>query len=122
VHVVGCEAALGLGGLGDGLVEVALLRLNAIEDAGFVEMDVGLDKAGRDQAAGKINGFAFGREFRLDDGNAARRNADVGQPLLGADSSGISENEIHDLPYTAAVRRHRLDRRTRLQTKDRSQH
>ena len=58
-------------------------------------MDVGLDKAGRDQPAAEIDGFALGREPRLDRGDLAAGDADVGQFLLGADSARVSRDEIH---------------------------
>ena len=63
------ESRLGLGGFGDRLLKIAAIGLAAIENAGLVEMDVGLDKAGRDQAAAEIDGLALGREIGLDGGN-----------------------------------------------------
>ena len=79
VDVLGREAGLGLGGFGDRFVKIALVRFDAIEDAGFVEMNVGLDKAGRHQTAAEIDGFALGGETRLDRGDLAAGDADVGQ-------------------------------------------
>ena len=95
VDVLRRESGLGLGGLGNGLVEVALVRLDAIEDAGFVEMNVGLDETRRHQPAAEIDGFAVGRKARFDGGDPPIGDADVGQFMLGADAARVSKNEIH---------------------------
>ncbi len=79
MDVLGREAGLGFGSFGDRFVEIALLRLDPIEDAGLVEMDVGLDKAGRHQPPAEIDGLCLGRQTGLDRGDAARGDADVGQ-------------------------------------------
>ena len=92
------ETALGLGGLGDRFVEIALVRFDAVKDAGFVEMDMGFDEARRDQTAAEIDGFALGREARLDRGDPPAGDADVGQFVLGAYRARVPQNEIHCLP------------------------
>ena len=58
-------------------------------------MDVGLDKAGRDETAAEIDRLALGGEPRLDRGDLAAGDADVSQLLLGADPARVSQNEIH---------------------------
>jgi len=46
IHVFRRKGRLGFGGLGDGLFEVAPFGLTPIEDARFVEVNVGLDETG----------------------------------------------------------------------------
>jgi two-component system, NtrC family, nitrogen regulation sensor histidine kinase NtrY len=87
MHVLGREIGLGLGGFGDRLVEIAFLRLDAIEDARFVEVDVSFDKAGRDEPAAEIDRLAFSREPWLYRGDLPGGDADVDDILLGADAA-----------------------------------
>ena len=48
-------------------------------------MDVGLDEARRNETAAEIDRLALGRKPRLDSGDPAAGDADVGQLVLGAD-------------------------------------
>ena len=105
MNVLGREARLGFGSFGDRLFEIALVRLNPIEDAGFIEVNVRLDKTRRDQAAADIDGFALGREPALDGGDPSASDADVGQLMLGADYARVSENEIHYSLTAYSIRR-----------------
>ena len=95
MYIFRSEAGLGLGGFGDRLVEIAFLRPDPIQDAGLVEMDVGFDKAGRHETAAEIDYLALGGEPRLDRGDLAAGDADIGQLVLGAHSARVSQNEIH---------------------------
>ena len=92
------ETALRLGGLGDRFVEIAFDGFDAVEDAGFVEMDMGFDEARRHQTTAEIDDFALGREPRLDRGDPAAGDADVGQFVLGAYRTRVPQNEIHCPP------------------------
>ena len=58
-------------------------------------MDVSFDKAGRDETAAEIDRLALGGEPRLDSGDLAAGDADIGQLLLGAYPARVSQNEIH---------------------------
>ena len=57
---------------------------------------MGLDEARRDEPPAKVERLAFGRELRLDDGNAPLVDADVGRDALVADHPGIAQDEVHD--------------------------
>ena len=61
-------------------------------------MDMGFDEARRDQPAAEIDGFALGSKARLNGGNPAAGDADVGQFVLGAYRARVPQNEIHCLP------------------------
>ena len=91
IDVLGREAALGLGALGDRLFQIALVGVAAIEDAGFVEMDVGLDEAGGDQPSTEIDGFTFSRQRGCECDDLAVVDADIGKPVFGTNKSRISE-------------------------------
>ncbi len=78
VDVVLGEVALGGGDGGDGVGQRALAWA-AIEDGGFVEVDVGLDEAGADEAVVCVEGGGVGGEL-----------ADLGDPALDdADADGV---------------------------------
>ena len=95
-HLVGLEVPLGLRHLGDGLLQRSLDGLAAVEQAGLVQVDVGLDEAGRDQASPEVDLLAFGGEPGLDGGDAPALDPDVDRRLvLGADDQRISENQVH---------------------------
>ena len=95
MNVLRGERRLGLGRLRDRLFEVAALGPAAVEDARFVEMDVGLDETGRHQATAQIDGLAFSGEARFDGGDVPAGDADIGQFVLGADAPRVPENEVH---------------------------
>ena len=50
-HVIGLKRLLGLRDLADRFLEGSFLGGAAVQQAGFVEVDVGLDEAGRNEAA-----------------------------------------------------------------------
>ena len=75
VNVFRRERGLGLGGFSDRFVEVALIRLNAIEDAGFIEMNMRLDEAGRNQPPAEIDGLAVRCESDVRSRRFARRRS-----------------------------------------------
>jgi hypothetical protein len=56
---------------------------------------VGFNKAGRHETAAEIDYLTLGGEPRLDRGDLAAGDADIGQRLLGAYSAPVSQNEIH---------------------------
>ena len=49
----------------------------AAEEAGLVEMDVGVDEAGQGEVAAEIDLDRFASEPRLDRGNPAALHADI---------------------------------------------
>jgi len=53
------------------------LRRAAVDDAGFVEMDVGLDKAAADEAPAAVVGLGGRREIRLERDDASVGDADI---------------------------------------------
>ena len=95
-HLLGLKCLLRLGHLLDGLFQRAFLRLATIEQARLVEMNVGLDEAGRDQPALGVDLLSFRREVRLDGSDAAALDPDVDRrpPLVAGDAS-VSEDQIH---------------------------
>ena len=90
VHVVGRELSLDPRHLVDGFGEIAPLRAAAVEDAGLVEMDVGLDEAGRHQSTAQVEhrrvGFNRGRNL----GDAPVRNSDVEPGAVAAGDQGAA--------------------------------
>ena len=95
-HVVGLEVPLGLRHLGDGLLQRSLDGLAAVEQAGLVQVDVGLDEAGRDQSSPEVDLVAGGVQTGLDGGDAAALDPDVDRRLvLGAGDQRASENQVH---------------------------
>ena len=88
------EGTLGGAHLGDRFRERALLRAAAIENAGFVEMDVGVDEARRHEAAADVFRGRVGRDGRSDLGNAPAGHADVERRAVAAGDAGIAEDEI----------------------------
>ena len=79
IDVVLAERALGRRHLGDRLRERSLTRFAAVENAGLVEVNVGLDKAGNDEPAGEIFLSRVGVDARgnLDDTPAANTDVDT---------------------------------------------
>ena len=69
VNIFRRKRGLGLRGFSDRFVEVALVRLNPIEDAGFIEINMRLDEAGRNQPPAEIDGLAVRRESTSDCGD-----------------------------------------------------
>ena len=95
VDVLGREQLLLPGHLADRLLQVAALGLAASQDARLVEVDVGLDEARRHQATAEVEGLTVGGELRLNDGDAALVDADVGCDALVPDHAGIAQDEVH---------------------------
>ena len=61
----------------DGLADAAVVVPAAAEQAGLVEMDVGIDKAGKHQPAADIDLAAFRIKLWRDRGNAAPGYPDI---------------------------------------------
>ncbi len=87
---------LGLGHLADRLFEIAFLRLAPVEEAGLVEMDVGLDESGGDEAPLDVDLSSLGGEVRLDRNDPPLVDADVRRTSAGRiGDSCIPKDEIH---------------------------
>ena len=95
IDIVRRKGALRLGDLPDGFFQVALLRLAAVENAGFVEMNMGLDETRRDQAPLEIDFPAIRGKPRLDRRDALSVDADVECRAVAADDASVAQNEIH---------------------------
>ena len=67
-----------------------------VHDARLVEVDVGLDEAGRDQLAAEVEGVGIGTDVRLDGGNRAARNSDVRERRIGvrARDAGAPKHDV----------------------------
>ena len=77
VDIVLREGALGGGDLRDRLLQRALLAMAAIENAGLVEMDVGLDEARLSPAGRRHSRRRIGRNRRRDLDDSAAGDADI---------------------------------------------
>jgi hypothetical protein len=97
IDIVRREGALRLGDLPDGFFQMALLRLAAVENAGFVEMNMGLDETRRDQPALEIDLLGFCGKPRLDRRDAFAFYADVERRVVAAHDPGVAQDEIHGL-------------------------
>ena len=84
VDVAGGEQLFGRTGQADGFVDGALGGGAAVEDAAFVEMDMGLDQAGGDEAALGVGLRRVAYQMRLDGDDAAAGDADVAEALFQA--------------------------------------
>ena len=88
------EGALGRGHRFDRFLERPALAIAALENAGLVEMDVGLDKAGDHQPAVEL----FLRRVGVDTGgdldDAARADADVDQRRIASGQPALTQDEI----------------------------
>ncbi len=95
-HVIGLKRLLGLRDLTDRFFKGSFLGGAAVQQAGFVEVDVGLDKAGRNEAAVDVDLLTGRGKVWLDRGDAALVDAYVDhRPSLLVRDAGISQNEIH---------------------------
>ena len=109
VDVLRRERLLDPGDLADGLLQIAALRSAAIEDAGLVQMDMGLDEARGDQPAAGVDLLAPGREAGLDGGDAAALDADVHRgPIRTVIDPGVAQDSVHVLlpspcPYRPSI-------------------
>ena len=96
VHILDCKGVLDRGDPRHRASIASLLRGAAVDDARFVEMDVGLDKASADEPPGSVVAVAFGGESRSDRGNSAGLNADIHEARCrGAGESSIAQDQIH---------------------------
>ena len=101
-HVPGLKQLFCLRHLSDGFVQRSLLGPAAVQQAGFVQVDVGFDEAGRNQAPADIDLLSVRGEAWLDGGDAAPLDADVHRrPVLLARDSPVSQDEIHVVLPTA---------------------
>ena len=94
-HVLFGEGALDRGDPLDRLCEIAALHFAAVEDAGLVEMDMGLDEAGRDEVAVQIKGRRVGFDGRRDGGDVPTRDADVEARIIAAGDTPTAQNQVH---------------------------
>src|SRR5262249_12779962 len=101
IDILGRERSFRLRHLADRFLEVALLGLAAVEDAGLVEMDVRLDEAGRHHPPAESKLASFGCKWRLDGGDAGLVDAEVDRRATGpTDNARAAQDQIHDLiPY-----------------------
>ena len=97
------EGALCRGGLLNGFRDGALLGATAFDDAGLVEMDVGLDEARRDEIAAEVDGRPMGVKRRRDRRNAPVGDADVGERIVVAEWPGILQYQIHSVPIAPSA-------------------
>jgi hypothetical protein len=107
------ERALRLGHLRDRLVQRAVTRIDAVENARFVEVNVRLDEPRHDQLAVEIDPELWRAEVARDCADAAARDADVdlrGQSIIRSDR-GIAQD-----PGPSRVM---LSRDTRVRAPDR---
>jgi hypothetical protein len=78
-------------------------RFATVDDAGFVEMDVGFDKPGTNQPASRVINGPLGREFGFDRDDAALLDADIakatakGVTLGMIGNPGVANNQIHSI-------------------------
>ena len=91
VNVLGRERGLGLGGFADRLGEIAALRRATIEDAGFVEVQMGLDEPGGDQPTIEVDRLALGLQARRDRRDLPRGDPDIAALVV---NSRILQDEI----------------------------
>ncbi len=71
-------------------------RSAAVDDAGFIEVDVGLDKPAAHQPAKGVIACSFGGEPRLDRNDTAVLDANIDKAIRGMiDNSGVANDQIH---------------------------
>ena len=94
-------------------------RRATLDDARLVEVDVGLDKAWRDEAAIGIEGVGIGSHLTLDGDDPAVGNSDVHGRCAGRGASNprSANHEIqgHGQPPVVTVRRYRESRQRERQ-------
>ena len=93
VDVLWREVPLGGGGQAHGLGDRSLRGRAAVQDAGLVQVQVGLDQAGHHQAAGHQVRRPRGQAGR-DGGDAAGGDADVHR-AYAAGQPGAAHDEVH---------------------------
>ena len=93
VDVLDGEFALHRGDRLDGLAEAAMAMAATAEQAGLVEMDVGVDKARQHQPAGDIDLRRLADKFWRNRGDPAGGNPDIDR-CRGAARHGIAEDEV----------------------------
>src|ERR1700730_14062197 len=71
-------------------------RFAAVDDAGFVEVDVGLDKPAAHQPAARVIASSFGGEPRLNRDDTPVLDADIDKAIRGMiGNSGVANDQIH---------------------------
>jgi hypothetical protein len=95
VYVLRCERRLCGCNLLDGLVEVSLDRSTAVQNAGLVEMEMGLHEPRTDEAPAQIKRLGVCGERGFDRGDFASGNADVHEPAWFSGQARIAEYKIH---------------------------
>ena len=107
--VLGGELLLDLRDLLDRFFEIAAPRLAALEDARLVEVNVGLDEAGADEASADVQDLRVRRDVRFHGRDPAVLDADVEWIAVGACGNAcVSQNEVHGFSRGAAFRPARL--------------
>jgi hypothetical protein len=83
-----------------------VLRPAAIEDAGFVQVDMGFHEAGDDQATARIQDFGVCRQGILDGDDVAAGYTDVGGLLVRTPRHpAVFQDEIDDSSSPCGSRR-----------------
>ena len=95
VDVVRRESGLRLGHLADRLFKIAAIGGAAVENAGFIEVDMRLDEARRNEPAAELDCFARRRQVRPDSNDPAVLDSDVGHIAAAVGQPRVPENEIH---------------------------
>ena len=94
INVVLVEMALGRRDFGNRLGKRALFRFTAIENAGFIEMNMCLDEAWDDKLAAKIVLRGTGGNRRPDVDDAALGDRNIDNARLAIANAGITQDEI----------------------------
>ena len=77
IDVLDREIALHRGDRADGFADAAMVVAAAAEQAGLVEMDMGVDEAGQHQPAADVDLGRLAGKLRLDRGDPAAGYADI---------------------------------------------
>ncbi len=78
-----------------GIDLAALGRRAAVDDPGLVEVDMGLDEAGADEAAAGVVGFSLGGEAAPEGGDAPVLDGDIERGLGGGGrEAGVTDDQI----------------------------
>src|SRR5262249_35163268 len=93
VNILDGEVALHRGNGADRLADAAMTMAAAAEQAGLVEMDVGVDEARQHHAAGGVDLCRLADKVRRNRGDLAAGDADVDRLRCGP-RAGVTEDEI----------------------------
>ena len=119
INVLFGESALGRGDRGNGVIERAACGPAAIENAGFIEMNMGFDKSRQYQPAADILARGRIRQLRLDRRDQPVLDADIDARLLAAGDAALAQNKIEGHRSIAPLARGR-DRRLRARDRRRA--